>query len=289
MSKTFNEMFIEATSKDPRARTIEFEGKTLHLGLRVFPEPGVETLIEWEFDSPHPVGEVAIQLSAIRCSFRFTGVDKAETVIGVHGEANRGWIIVDKLGDDPVVLVTNAWLDPRLGDQFEFSFGDQAMLIDETQPGTYVIRANNAVTDDRMAFSDFIATVKVTTLGASAGYEPGYGEIHPDYPIENYRYVDTGGQALSAEGYQAMSFDADDSVVSTDAIAMVTHRWDDVATVLGRGRSFVDLRLNLEDESMSEFGIRDEAKLWGLAAVRLSDGTILEDGTIRYQNPDQPF
>ena len=86
-----------------------------------------------------------------------------------------------------------------------------------------------------------------------------------------------------------MSFDADDSAVSTDAIAMVTHRWDDVATVLGRGRDFVDLRLNLEDESMSEFGIRDEAKLWGLAAVRLSDGTILEDGTIRYQNPDQPF
>mgnify|MGYP001759116736 FL=1 len=86
-----------------------------------------------------------------------------------------------------------------------------------------------------------------------------------------------------------MRFDADDAAVPTDAIAMVTHRWDDVATVISRGRNFVDLRLNLEDESMSEFGIRDEAKLWGLAAVRLSDGTILEDGTTRYQNPNQPF
>ena len=94
MSKTLNEMFMEA-----RDDTIEFEGKTLHLGLCIDPEPGVETLIEWEFDSPHPVGEVAIRLRAIRCSFRFSGVDKAETVIGVHGEANRGWIIVDKLGD----------------------------------------------------------------------------------------------------------------------------------------------------------------------------------------------
>ena len=286
MSKTFNfnGMFMEA-----RDDTIEFEGKTLHLGLCVDPEPGVETLIEWEFDSPHPVGEVAIRLRAIRCSFRFPGVDRAETVIGVHGEANRGWIIVDKLGDDPVVLVTNAWLSRRLGDQFEFNCGNQAMLIDETQPGTYVLRANNAGTDDRMAFRDFTATVKVTTLGVPADYESGYGEIHPDYPIENYRYVDTGGQALTAEGYRGMRFDADDAAVPTDAIAMVTHRWDDVATVISRGRNFVDLRLNLEDESMSEFGIRDEAKLWGLAAVRLSDGTILEDGTIRYQNPNQPF
>ena len=280
MSPTFNQMFADAESS-----IIEFEGKTLYAILKLHPEPGVETLIEWDFDSPHPPEDIAIQIIAHRCSFRFPGVDKAQEVLGVHGEANRGWVIVDKLGDDPLVLVTNAWMDRRYSDNFRFSFGNHAMLIDEPQPGTYLIHANNASPEDRMAFQDFTGTVKVTTLGKRADYQTGYGDIHPDYPIEHYRYIDTSGEALTTEAYKAMDFTSDDTADPTDTIATVTHRWDNVATVVRRGQRFVDLRLNLEDESMSEFGIRDEAKLWGLAAVRLSDGTILEDGTTRRQAP----
>lgn len=280
MSATFNQMFAEAGSS-----SIEFEGETIHLGFEIKPEPGVETVIEWDFDSPHPPEEVAIRVKAFRCSFRFPGMDEAEEVLGVHGEANRGWVIVDKLGDDPIVTVTNAWMDRRYSDNFRFSFGNHAMLIDEIEPGTFRIRANNASPEDRMAFSDFTGTVKVTTLDKPADYEAGYGVIHPDYPIEHYRYIDTGGAALTSEAYEAMDFTADNTADPTRAVAMVAYRWCDVVDIVGYGENFVDLRLDLEEESMSEFGIRDEAKLWGLAAVRLSDNTILEDGTIRYETP----
>lgn len=280
MSATFNQMFGEAGSS-----SIEFEGKTLHGRLRINPQKEHQTLIEWYFDSPHPPEEVAIRVKAFRCSFRFPGMDASEEVLGVHGEANRGWVIVDKLGDDPLVTVTNAWMDRTFGGQFIQDLGNHAMLIDEIEPGTFRIRANNASPEDRMAFSDFTGTVKVTTLDEPADYEAGYGVIHPDYPIEHYRYIDTGGEALTPEAYAQMAFVVDDTAEPTKAIDIVGYRWCDVVDIIGHGENFIDMRLDLEEETMSEFGIRDEAKLWGLAAVRLSDGTILEDGTIRYKTP----
>ena len=130
----------------------------LHAALRVKPEAGHETQIEWNFNAPHPDETVVIRLSAMRCSFRTPGAQHSTETVDIQDES--GWVIVDTVGDDPVVLITTTWFGAHS------DTGPQELVIDETQPGTYELCTRG----------DASGTVTVTPLEAKANYEPGYGE-----------------------------------------------------------------------------------------------------------------
>jgi len=154
----------------------------LHAALRVKPEAGHETQIEWDFNSPNPDETVVIRLSAMRCSFRMPGAQRSTETVDIQDES--GWVIVDNVGDDPVVLITTTWFGAHTDTT------PQELVIDETRPGTYKLHTSGAATGSSPAFRDLSGTVTVTTLETKAHYEAGYG----DEPVGRHRREVTARQ-----------------------------------------------------------------------------------------------
>ncbi|MGJ4075393.1 hypothetical protein ACN4D1_10370 [Corynebacterium macclintockiae] len=267
--KPFNQLFGENAGKP-----ITVDGVTIHIAYRIVPEG--KTKIEWSFDSPHPEGMVALKFKAIRSSFRTNASQKTTEFPAVHGQDNVGSLIVEKIGKNPVITITNAYRTEDRNSDWMTYFGNQGLLFEQENSNYVTFRANNGNTNNRMSFSDLTGTLRITSLTEPAGSLDSL-PVHPEYPLDRYCFIKT-----STEG------DPEDDLISkaitlTGQVSDEASRFNDLknrfadtsAHVIAEDEHAVTIEIDLSSEVTSDFAMRDEAKSQGLALVRIGDKKLL--------------
>lgn len=187
--KPFNQLFGENAGKP-----ITVDGVTIHIAYRIAPKG--KTKIEWSFDTPHPEGMVALKFKAIRSSFHTNDSQKATEFLAIHGQDNVGSLIVEKIGKNPVITITNAYRTEDRNPDWMTYFGNQGLLFEQENSDYVTFRANNGNTNNRMSFSDLTGALRITSLAEPAGTLDTL-PVHPAYPLDRYCFIKTSTEGES--------------------------------------------------------------------------------------------
>ena len=267
--KPFNQLFGENAGKP-----ITVDGVTIHIAYRIAPKG--KTKIEWSFDTPHPEGMVALKFKAIRSSFHTNDSQKATEFLAIHGQDNVGSLIVEKIGKNPVITITNAYRTEDRNPDWMTYFGNQGLLFEQENSDYVTFRANNGNTNNRMSFSDLTGALRITSLAEPAGTLDTL-PVHPAYPLDRYCFIKT-----STEG-ESESDLISKAITLTGLVSDETSHFNDLknrfadtsACVIAEDERAVTIEIDLSSEVTSDFAMWDEARSQGLALVRIGDKKLL--------------
>lgn len=267
--KPFNQLFGENAGKP-----IIVDGVTIHIAYRIAPKG--KTKIEWSFDSPHPEGMVALKFKAIRSSFHTNDSQKATEFLAIHGQDNVGSLIVEKIGKNPVITITNAYRTEDRNPDWMTYFGNQGLLFEQENSDYVTFRANNGNTNNRVSFSDLTGALRITSLAEPAGTLDTL-PVHPEYPAERYCFIKTSAEGDSESDLISKAITLTGLVSDeTSHFNDLKNRFADTSTrVIAEDERAVTIEIDLSSEVTSDFAMWDEARSQGLALVRIGDKKLL--------------
>ncbi|MCG7457582.1 hypothetical protein [Corynebacterium sp. ACRPH] len=267
--KPFNQLFGENAGKP-----ITVDGVTIHIAYRIAPKG--KTKIEWSFDTPHPEGMVALKFKAIRSSFHTNDSQKATEFLAIHGQDNVGSLIVEKIGKNPVITITNAYRTEDRNPDWMTYFGNQGLLLEQENSDYVTFRANNGNTNNRMSFSDLTGALRITSLAEPAGTLDTL-PVHPAYPLDRYCFIKTSTEGESESDLISKAITLTGLVSDeTSHFNDLKNRFADTSTcVIAEDERAVTIEIDLSSEVTSDFAMWDEARSQGLALVRIGDKKLL--------------
>lgn len=267
--KPFNQLFGENAGKP-----ITVDGVTIHIAYRIAPKG--KTKIEWSFDSPHTEGMVALKIKAIRSSFHTNDSQKATEFLAIHGQDNVGSLIVEKIGKNPVITITNAYRTEDRDPDWMTYFGNQGLLFEQENSDYVTFRANNGNTNSRMSFSDLTGALRITSLAEPAGSLDTL-PVHPEYPTERYCFIKTSAEGDSESDLISKAITLTGLVSDeTSHFNDLKNRFADTSTrVIAEDERAATIEIDLSSEVTSDFAMWDEARAQGLALVRIGDKKLL--------------
>ena len=267
--KPFNQLFGENAGKP-----ITVDGFTIHIAYRIAPKG--KTKIEWSFDTPHPEGMVALKFKAIRSSFHTNDSQKATEFLAIHGQDNVGSLIVEKIGKNPVITITNAYRTEDRNPDWMTYFGNQGLLFEQENSDYVTFRANNGNTNNRMSFSDLTGALRITSLAEPAGTLDTL-PVHPAYPLDRYCFIKTSTEGESESDLISKAITLTGLVSDeTSHFNDLKNRFADTSTcVIAEDERAVTIEIDLSSEVTSDFAMWDEARSQGLALVRIGDKKLL--------------
>lgn len=267
--KPFNQLFGENAGKP-----ITVDGVTIHIAYRIAPKG--KTKIEWSFDTPHPEGMVALKFKAIRSSFHTNDSQKATEFLAIHGQDNVGSLIVEKIGKNPVITITNAYRTEDRNPDWMTYFGNQGLLFEQENSDYVTFRANNGNTNNRMSFSDLTGALRITSLAEPAGTLDTL-PVHPAYPLDRYCFIKTSTEGESESDLISKAITLTGLVSDeTSHFNDLKNRFADTSTcVIAEDERAVTIEIDLSSEVTSDFAMWDEARSQGLALVRIGDKKLL--------------
>lgn len=162
---TFNQMRIDALSS-----VIEWEGLKIYGGIEITDLPKKFII---RFTSPHPAGEVALRVRAIKCKVILPEGKLSTDTRMVHGDVNPGFkpgdenygdFEITKVKEGAKIFIYNEYLvGPRAGvttSVLEAFSGDSGVLV-EREDTIIRFRCNSWWPEDRKAFRDLVGTVEL--------------------------------------------------------------------------------------------------------------------------------